>query len=589
MCLQQPTNLSRIGKFIQRPKYRPVNPSVKRLNRKIEKIIKKAIYKTCSPELAHEAINGYRRSEGKDSMAEKDFLRTDVPEHKIKRDFHYKRALKVIKKMFKPSRLLKPISFPDLRFYPWTLNVSAEAPFTIHKKWEEKIRQRQSEGEDIDGTLSFHNLYNEIFELNRHLIHQIKNKEPGFWNPDGTPKPYWFSTLHSRAHLVKTDDEDKLRAVFGVPKLLLMAENMFIWNLQKEYLNQKVQSPLLWGFETFRGGWMKLLTRLKSLKNNSFISGDWSGFDRFAPHEIIDDVHDIWRSYFTFEDGYEPTYSLQHPEGTRLGYPTSYTKPERLENLWTWMTYSIKHTPIRGFSGTLYQWNYNGIASGYQQTQLLDSFVNGIMLLTVLSEHGINIEGKDFVLLLLGDDNVSAFPERDIELYGQQFVEKISRSAKLRFNETLSVTKTTYGTTTNDIEILSYRNRNGIAYRDPANLLASLLYPERPRTLEATASACIGIATASMGCSHEVYNACYDAFHFLVYELKKSVDVQALRQYYSVRGIPLTSIQSISTDFPSYEETFAMNFSGIVRTEEDKQLLWPTKPTGTYGFYFLND
>jgi hypothetical protein len=45
--------------------------------------------------------------------------------------------------------------------------------------------------------------------------------------------------------MVKSDKPDKIRAVFGVPKLLLMVENMFIWNIQKEYLN-KGKGSLLW-------------------------------------------------------------------------------------------------------------------------------------------------------------------------------------------------------------------------------------------------------------------------------------------------------------------------------------------------------
>jgi len=507
----------------------------------------------------------------------------------MERDFHYRRAIRVVTKLFRPSRILKPISFPDLRFYPWNLSVSAEAPFTIQKKWQDQVRQRQAEGEDIDGKLTFHNLYNEIFDLNRTLIHQIKDKNPGFCEPNGTPKPYWFSTLHARAHLVRQDKEDKIRAVFGVPKLLLMAENMFIWNLQKEYLNEKVKSPMLWGFETFKGGWNRLRYRLREGRNNSFISGDWSGFDRYALFEVIDDVHQIWREYFTFDDGYEPTMSESNPPGTRLGYPDTYTNPQRLQNLWDWMTYSIKHTPIRGFSGNMYQWKYNGIASGFQQTQLLDSFVNAIMLLTCLSSLGVNIESDEFVLFLQGDDNVVSFPERLLEVHGIEFIRRLANEAKRRFNGELSDDKTTFGTTTDQLEVLSYRNNSGIAYRAEAELLAHLLYPERSRTLDATASACIGIAYASMGCSRQVYNACKDAFDFLTLELKKKPDIEWLRKFFSVRGIPSEEVSLRANHFPTFEDCFAQNFELGGRSERQKQHLWPTKPRGRYGFHFIND
>jgi hypothetical protein len=478
--------------------------------------------------------------------------------------------------MFRPSRRLKPVSFPDLRFYPWNLPVSAEYPFTIQKKWENIIRQRQADGEDNDGKITFHNLYNEIFELNRNLVHQIKEGNPGFWRSDGTPKPYGFTNLHTRAHLVKSDADDKLRAVFGVPKLLLMVENMFIWNIQKEYMNGKVQSPILWGFETFRGGWNKLWNRLSRKKRNTFLSADWSGFDRFALFEVIDDVHEMWRSWFDF-DSYEPTDALTHEEDIRLSYPSSKANPVKIQRLWDWMTYSVKHTPIRGFSGQLYQWQYNGIASGFQQTQLLDSFVNVIMLLTCLSACGINIDSDNFDLLAQGDDSLTGFPEIIADY--EQFLDKMSIEAKRRFNATLSVDKTTIGNSLNDVEVLSYRNREGTAYRSESDLLAHLLYPERNQGLPEAASSCIGIAYASMGCSRHVYDTCKDAFEFLTSQLGVQPSLKWLQDYLRVRGQESVNL-SVSTIFPSFEDCYVQNFDFGKRTNSEKNRTWSSKPIG---------
>lgn len=436
-------------------------------------------------------------------------------------------------------------------------------------------------GEDIDGKLSFHNLYNEIFDLNRKLVHKIKEGDKQFWTTSGEPKPYGFTTLHVRAHLVKQDEDDKLRAVFGVPKLLLMTENMFIWNLQREYLNNAGKYPLLWGFETMRGGWRRLLGKLNIGKSNSFLSADWSKFDKFALHEVIDDIHDMWRSWFDFDQGYEPTASDSHPEGTRLGYSHSRTKEERIQRLWDWMTFSVKHTPIKGPSGNLYVWQYNGIASGFQQTQLLDSFYNTIMLLTCLSAAQVNIESQWFTLMVQGDDSIISMPEH----HNRDLLDFITNEAKRRFNANLSVKKTHYSANPDDMVVLSYRNKNGLAYRDEAELLAHLLYPERGRTLEATASACIGIAFASMGSSRYVYNTCKDAFTFLTNELGRTPDYRWLDKMYSWMdgtGIP------IPHHFPTFEETFSQNFDLGGRNEKMTQHLWPSKPTGDYGFRFLN-
>nr|ATS94404.1 RNA-dependent RNA polymerase [Erysiphe necator partitivirus 3] len=581
------TNLLRLGKVPRSRKFnQPLNRRP-RTNRIRQRIIKRAIYKICPIDLARKVIYGFKRSQGTDDVAETDFLRSDVPYFDMKRDYHYSRALQVCEKLFRPSRTLHPIAFPDLRFYPWNLSVSAEAPFSVEKKWTTIIRTRQSDGEDMDGRLTFHNLYNEIFELNRNLIHQIKEGDKSFWNEDGTPRPYWYNTLHTRSHLVKSNEPDKLRAVFGVPKLLLMAENMFIWNLQKEYLNQKIQSPMLWGFETFKGGWLKIWNRMYARKCSTFLSADWSGFDRFALFECIDDIHRMWRNWFDFSK-YEPTQAISGPPGIQLSYPNSITNQTKIERLWNWMCYSSKYTPIKGQSGQLYQWQYNGIASGYQQTQLIGSFVNCIYMLTCLSELGINIESENFQILVQGDDSLTGFPEIIQQNDIPNFLLRLAKVAKSRFNANLSVTKTTAGESLNNVEVLSYSNTNGIAFRDEAELLAHLLYPERFQTLEATASCCIGIAYASMGCSKYVYDTCHDAYSFITTQFKIEPDFNYLQDFFRVRGSPLTDDVHIPR-FPTRDECFLQNFEVRHRSESEKQRLWPTKPTGNYGFHFLND
>jgi hypothetical protein len=540
----------------------------------VERLTKKAIYKHCSPELADDAINGHRRSKADSEAGEKDFLKTDLPYHDVPRDFHYMRALRVVEKIFRPHRRLKPIAFPDLRYYPWNLPISAEAPYTESSYWQEVVKRKAREGETDNATVSFHNLYNEIFHVNRRLVHEIKYGRSPFWTPDGHPVPYEFTYLHNRSHLVKKEKPDKIRAVFGVPKLLLMVENMFIWNIQREYLNGPLgKSPLLWGFETIRGGWNKLISRLSSNALNTHLSADWSGFDHKALHEVIDDVHRMWRSWFDFDQGYEPSKSDTHD------YIDTKSRETQIERLWQWMCYSIKHTPIKAESGNMYQWKWNGIASGFQQTQLLDSFVNAIYLLTSLSALGINIESESFRLLVQGDDSVTSFPELIPD--EKNFLARLSTEAKRRFNADLSTDKTSIGSNPSDIEVLSYRNRSGLAYRSPAQLLAHLLYPERPRRPGEQAAAAAGIAQAAMGCSKAVYDTCKDVYDFLVETLEiepqwKEPDLNRPTPY-------LLNVQ----EFPPYLRTVLQNFDIRERTESDKQRHWPTKPSGN-GFHFLN-
>nr|QLC36800.1 RNA-dependent RNA polymerase [Sarcosphaera coronaria partitivirus] len=574
------TNLSIIGRLPKNSKLfgfvREQKLKRDKDRRPLERLVKKAIYMECSPELANRAIHGYRRSQGGDEIAEEDFKKTDQPEFHVKRDYHYRKALRVCEKLFRPSRRLKPIAFPDLRYFPWTLNVSAEAPFAESKYWQKHVRQKQAEGLIDDGRMTFHNLYNEIFEQNRTHIHTIKFGLSPFWDQStGVPIPYKWTTLHARSHTVKAEKDDKIRAVFGVPKLLLMAENMFIWNLQKEYLNKRVEAPMLWGFETFKGGWNKLHRAVTKLCPKTVISADWSGFDHRALHEVIDDVHLMWRSWFDF-DGYEPSISDKND------YSHSTVPEWKIQNLWDWMTDAVKHTKILGVSGTFYQWKFNGIASGFQQTQLLDSFVNAVYLLTCLSAAGMNIEADGFKFWVQGDDSLTVSREPFFQTEGKKFIEKLAHEALTRFNAVLSPEKTSYGENLSDVEVLSYKNRFGIAYRDSAELLAKLLYPERPRTLGATASAAIGIAQAAMGCSTEVYNTCRNVFEFITKELgiTPTIDPNTKTYAMTTQGVR-TALESLSTgQFPSFNETFAQNFDLSERSETEKERLWPTRPTG---------
>jgi len=540
-------------------------------------IVKFALNKFGTQEIVEQVTNGYRRSDGSDEAAEINFLNTDLPYHKVTRDEHYNRALKVVTKLFKPSKTLKPVAYPDLRYYPWTLSTSAEAPFTSKQKWKDYVKEKHSLGINQDSRLNFHNLYDEIFVKNRTLIHQIKHKDPKFFTPTGEPIPYYWHSLHTRAHLVHSDEGDKNRAVFGTPKLLLMAENMFIWPMQKEYLNREVDSPMLWGYETFKGGWKRIWNKIyTTTKPNSFLGIDWKGFDRKALHAVIDDVHSIWKSYFTFSEGYEPTNEYpyhQHPDQVNL----------KLENLWEWMTYSVKHTPIIAPSGRLYRWKWNGIASGFQQTQLLDSFVNTIMVLACLSALGINIESEHFLIFVQGDDSLVSMPERIFETFGPTFLDMLAKEALKRFNATLSPEKSTFSNHLNDIEVLGYSNNYGIAYRNEEYLLAQLLHPERPtRKLGALASAAVGIAMASMGNSDLVYKVCFDVWNYIVNELGNSPRPTNLSRWMG----ETYQLHIDGKTFPTKQEILdQQEFYNKTRHESDCQNLWPSDPS--QGFYFL--
>jgi len=545
-----------------------------------------------------------RRSDFSDEAVIKDFFTMEHEPHPIPRDQHFVEAVEWTKTMFKPKEELYPVSFPDLRYYPWNLVPSAEAPWNLDNfkfvpfsteydwrdiRWNDykrkpsrafRVREwlhyKQAIGEVSNDTPNFHNLYNELFVYNRTLVHQIKYGFKKFWNADGTPKTYYWNTLHSRSHVVGQNEPDKIRAVFGAPKLLLMVENMFIWQLQRRYLNEE-EGRLLWGREIMKGGWKKLWNEI--LRNGSpktFLSIDWSEFDKRLLHELFDIVHTIWKSYFNF-DRYAPTSF----------YPNGRPKNrETIERLWKWMCYSIKHNPILLPDGRIYEWSWNGFGSGYQQTQLMDSFCNLIMILTCLSAMGINIKSEHFWIRIQGDDSLVSFFERVFDIYGPNFLIKLADCAQFYFNAKLNVKKSAIQGSLNGLTVLGYFNKYGRPFRTDENLLSHLMFPEKPQEWTRLAASAMGLAMASCGCSIRFYNVCKAIWIRLTVKRKVKPYFQALK--WMERASMIERIEALEgAKFPDITTLLAEGWSEPIREESAKQRLWPTRPGPAGRFYFL--
>jgi len=547
-----------------------------------------------------------RRSDFSDDAVITDFFRIEQPEHDIPIDDHFLIAISVTQSSFQPKDTLYPIAYPDLRYYPWTLPISAEAPWNLEDfkfvpfrgnydwtdpdwmlfksklskpfRTREWLRYKQAIDAINDDTPSFHNLYNEIFVHNRALVHEIKYGSRNFWTSDGVPKPYYWNTLHARSHIVASDEPDKIRAVFGSTKLLLQVENCFVWQLQRCYLNNE-EGRLLWGREIMKGGWKKLMREIESNGTpNTVLTLDWSQFDKRLLHVLIRIVHDIWRTYFDFTL-YQPTsfYPFAKPKD-----------PLHIERLWKWMTYSITHTPILLPDGRLYAWTYNGFGSGYQQTQLMDSFVNMIMILTCLSSLGINVKSERFWIRVQGDDSLVTFFERVYDLFGPNFLVMLEHSALFYFNAKISIKKSKIGNRLNGMTVLGYFNHNGIPFRTDEDLLRHLFFPERDQDWTRLAASAMGLAMASCGCSTRFYNVCYDIWRRLTQIRGITPKFSALRWMERANMIERAEAL-IGTKFPTRLQLAASTWSEPTREETAKQRLWPTKPGPAGRFYFLTD
>jgi hypothetical protein len=545
-----------------------------------------------------------RRSDFSDQAVISDFFGTEQPEKFIPFDDNVTEAIKVTTESFKPKEKLHPVSFPDLRYYPWNLVPSAEAPWNlsnflfvpfqssydwknplwkhlkakVSKYWNVRdwLRYKQAIGEIKDDTPNFHNLYNELFVYNRTLVHQIKYGFSKFWDSYGNPRTYYWNTLHARSHVVSKDEPDKIRAVFGAPKLLLMIENMFIWQLQRTYLNEDT-GRMLWGREIMKGGWKKLYNEILSNGTpNTLLSIDWSQFDKRLLFQLMDIVHDIWKSYFDFSK-YAPTSFYPH------GHPKD---PLTIERLWRWMCYSIKFNPILLPDGRLYRWTYNGFGSGYQQTQLMDSFANMIMILTCLSALGININSDHFWIRIQGDDSLVSFFERTFDIYGPNFLSMLADAAEYYFNAKLNVKKSSILNKLNNLSVLGYFNIYGLPFRTDEDLLRHLYFPERPQDWTRLAASSMGLAMASTGCSIRFYNTCQMIWNELV--VKRGIKPYFRELKWMERANMIERSEALEgTDFPKIYELRSKVWCEPIREESAKQRLWPTRPGPAGRFYFL--
>jgi len=505
--------------------------------------------------------DGYRRSDFSEEALINDYLRGNVPHHKIVKDEHYTRALLKTTDLFRPIHTYRPVAFPDLRYYPWTLPTSAEAPYTNSEYWKAYVKEKFNRGEISDARITFHNLYNEIFRHNREKVHRIKDGT--YVDRHGNDLMYW-NQAHARSHLVEKDEPDKIRMVFGVPKLLLMVEAMFLWPLINDLLSR--DSPMLWGFETLRGGWYAMYNWFSNRPDHitTYLALDWKQFDKRAQFELIDDMHDTIRSYIDFENGYIPTKD----------YPESSTNPDRLRRLFKWMTDAVKGTPDVLPNGDTYQRTYAGIASGYFETQLLDSMVNTQMLNTVLSSLGINIDKMS--VKVQGDDSIIGLVERIPPEMHDSFLDMIAAKAEHYFGAILNTKKSKISNSLDGLPLLGFTNKNGIPTRPRDQLLANLLYPERKSDEPRLMARCVGIAYANCGHHSSVYKICEDTFRYLE------------EQGYSpnASGLPLliqtmSNWQEVFTNdgdlrFPTFYDTFRRLTEIPKRSESQRQRMWPT-------------
>jgi len=307
---------------------------------------------------------------------------------------------------------------------------------------------------------------------------------------------------------------------------------------------------------------------------NTVLGIDWSQFDKRLLHQLIRIIHRMWRSYFDFSR-YESTSKWQQTSD----------HTQRITRLWDWMCHAITDTPTLLPNGQLWKWNWNGFGSGYQQTQLMDSFANAVMIYTCLLALGVKVDKPGFWARFQGDDSIIKFMERMHFLYGNDFLDMLAAAAHYYFNAKLNVKKSEIQNKVSGMTVLSYGNRLGLAFRTDEDLLRHLYFPERPQDLGRLAASTLGLAQASLGASPKFLELSRLIWEKLV--IRKGIAPKWNALKWMIRVGVYENIDALkSAKIPEDYELLADAFSPKNRTESEKQRQWPTDRSKE--FYFID-
>jgi hypothetical protein len=458
------------------------------------------IAKIFPQEVVHRVYNSYFRGDASDYGVIADFLRGNVPFVKKldSKDATLIAALSFVHDRFKPPRNYRPVHFADLRFYPWELSTSVEEPLVSDPTLVLLVKDAYRHYLTRNERMSKSQLYNAAFMINRTHVHNIKETP----NSAKAKIAFFITTAHARSHLTKVTDEAKIRMVFGVPWLFLMVELMLLWPLMNWF--RKGFTPIAWTYEIMNGGMHKINTMTQP--NDLYICLDWKQFDKRAQYDLIDKIYDMWKGWMNFS-GYMPTQS--YPD-RQVKYSDAKFK-QRILRLWSWMSAYLKHMHIRLPDGSIWSKKFAGIASGMLQTQILDSFINLLMLITCLIT--LKVPLPEFSLVL-GDDSLLI-----IRNFGTQdppsLLTAIATIAFRLFGAIVNVDKSIITNDPNQIVFLAYQNRNGTPHRNVEELLAKFVHPERSWSSAKVKARALGFAYANCGVNERIHLVCKQTFDAL--------------------------------------------------------------------------
>nr|ADV15443.1 putative RNA-dependent RNA polymerase [Heterobasidion partitivirus 4] len=591
------TNLELIGHYHYEPKPPRVNEvAISNHKRTLSVSFKQFLTSTEIKLITQD----YRRSEMTEDAILADFFANDVEKHDIPFDYHVERGLQAMADAFRPPQLCMPAHINDVEHhYPYKWQVNSEAPFSTDKYF---LDNRKPYGDFFDKeSLSWKNYVNpedmqrripvpseqtlaqvtppkfgfqkgQVFSWVRRWHHIVKSNFTDL--TDLASSSYikdrfvFPMLLHTKTAIVKQNDPNKMRTIWGCSKAWIIADTMLYWELLAYYKLNPGKSPMLWGYETFTGGWLRLNAELHNgLIRSSFLTTDWSRFDKRAYFSLIHRIMAIIRTYLDFNNGYLP--NELYPD-TRSEWSSD--KAQRLEFLFLWTLENLFQAPIVLPDGRMYRRRFAGIPSGLFITQLLDSWYNYTMLATILSALGF--DPKSCIIKVQGDDSI-------IRLYvlipphsHEEFLLKMQEIADYYFKSVISTQKSEIGNRLNGREVLSYRNNNGQPYRDEILMLAQFYHTKaKDPSPEITMAQAIGFAYAACGNNRRVHDCLEDIY--LYYKRKGYTPSPAGLTVTFGDSPDLPNLPFNLDSFPKIEDVRAYFLHTSYRNEEQQRRTWP--------------
>lgn len=424
-----------------------------------------------------------------------------------------------------------PVHFCDVPLYKWNLSTSVGEPYCLDSELIELVSEAHASGLLETPRLSKKNVVNYVLLKTRPTVHNIKEGKLK------TIPSSWITRVLARSHL-STPDNPKVRAVYAVPFPILLIECIFFWPIIA-YLKESTKSPILWGYETTRGGAKRIFHETKS--DDIMLQIDWKSFDKYIPFWLISAILDLLINLFDL--------STYVPSSVKPEYSETSANPTRLRRLFEFIRESYFNSRIRTPDGATWKLSFCGLLSGCFGTQLIGSLANYIIITTSLKILGL----KYRQVKVQGDDSFSRLTlgYKISPVMQQLLLDLIARTALKHFGLILSITKSRITDDPSKVIVLSY-GYDGQTYREKSDLLGKLLYPERRLTVESTKSRSVGIAIANFGKDYKIYEVCKDIYYHL-HNVQISKDLYL--NWYDEEILELRKFLARDI-FPTFEETF---------------------------------